>query len=255
VPGSPLRNDKRVHLTIDDGPSRDWEKKLDWLVANDIPAVWFCEGRALTGHPSFAPRAIAAGHIVANHSYDHPHFSNLSLEQCQDQIRRTDVLIAECYATAHVLRTGKFFRFPYGDKGGLKGDEVLEPYEGEGAHRKASLQSFLREMGYRQPAFLGITYSYYRRAGLLDDVDWHWTYDCMEWAPFEKSPPYGINSLHQVFDRMDQDVPEGGRGLNFSFSEDIVLIHDHVQTTEMFPLILGRLLSKGVRFQPVAMGL
>ncbi len=64
-----MRKRKTAYLTIDDGPSACWEVKLDYLITNQIRAVWFCEGGALEAYPEFALNAVARGHAVANHSY------------------------------------------------------------------------------------------------------------------------------------------------------------------------------------------
>ena len=244
-----MKTQKTAYLTIDDGPSADWEGKLDFLVAHGIPAVWFCEGGALAARPEFAPKAIALGHVVANHSYDHPRFSDISIEECKEQIRRTDDSIDQCYARNGAPRPAKFFRFPYGDKGGLRHADVFGPYEGEGARRKAELQSFLRDLAYWQPAFPGITYRYYLRAGLLADLDWHWTFDCGEHVMAVAEPPDAGECLRSIFEDMERDEPGRCRGLNCLDSEDIVLIHDHPETTNMFPRIIERLLAKGIRFR------
>jgi peptidoglycan/xylan/chitin deacetylase (PgdA/CDA1 family) len=240
---------KTAYLTIDDGPSVDWEGKLDSLAAHGIPAVWFCEGGALAARPEFAPKAIALRHVVANHSYNHPHFSDTAISECKDEIRRTDDLIDQCYAETGVPRLARFFRFPYGDKGAPEHPRVPGLYQGESARRKAALQAFLRDLGYWQPAFPGITYRYYRRAGLLADADWYWTFDCGEHVMADETPPDPRECLAAVFERMERDEPERGYGLNCPDTEDIVLIHDHPETTEMFPRIIERMLSRGIRFR------
>ena len=239
---------KTAYLTIDDGPSKDMKKKVDFLISKGISAVWFCRGDLLEQRPHYADYAIKNRFIISNHSYSHPYFSDLTLRQCYEEIERTDTIIEYIYQKAAVKRPAKFFRFPYGDKGGLRYAEVFEPYQGEGKIRKDGIQEFLRRLGCRQPRFMGITYEYYLNAGLLDDVDWHWTYDVMEYAIFEEEHMFGIDSLEKVFERMDEDVPEGCRGLNFSGSEDIILIHDHPESSHLFEPIVERLLAKGIQF-------
>lgn len=242
---------KIAYLTIDDSPTKDFSQKLDYLIEKSIPAVWFCIGENLYRYPERAIDAIQQGYIIGNHSYSHPHFSNLSLDAAFEEIRRTDVIIDELYAQAGTQRPAKFFRFPYGDKGGLKHTEVFEPYEGEGKHRKVAIQAYLRELGYTQPRFAGIAYQYYHYSGLLDDVDWYWTYDCMEWSISQAMPTHGIDSIEKVYARMDEDVPEGGRGLNRSHSEEIILLHDQEETTAYFQPIIDRLLAKGIQFRRI----
>jgi len=240
---------KIAYLTIDDAPSEDMKEKVDVLVSKGIPAVWFCNGDHLEKRPEHAIYAIKRGFIIGNHAYNHLHFSDLTLEQCFEEIQKTDRIIDEIYQKADVKRPAKFFRFPFGDKGGLNYDEVFKPYEEEGKIRKEKIQAFLRSLGYTQPKFENIKYRYYRKAGLLDDVDWCWTYDVVEWSTFSEEHLFGIDSLEKVLERMDEDVPEGGRGLNYPDSEEIIVTHDHPETTPIFKPIIERLLAKGIIFK------
>jgi len=241
---------KTVYLTLDDAPSPAMRHKVDYLSSRGIPAVFFCQGDRLEARPDQAVHAIRKGFIIGNHAYDHPSFSDLPLVACYEQIRRADRIVDSLYSAAGVRRAHWFFRFPYGDKGGLRGDDVFGPYGAEGAARKAAIQAFLRQCGYSQPRFEGVRYAYYRAAGLLDDVDWHWTYDVMEWTIYEDEHQFGIDSLARVFARMEEDVPEGCRGLNHPGSDDIVLIHEWQESDELFEPIMDHLLAKGVNFGP-----
>ncbi len=53
---------------------------------------------------------------IGNHSFSHPYFSELSFEECTEQILSTEV----------IERRHKLFRFPYGDKGGEHKDRLQE---------------------------------------------------------------------------------------------------------------------------------
>ncbi len=83
----------------------------------------------------------------------------------------------------------------------------------------------------------------------MDDIDWYWTYDCMDWSVFSDEPIFGIDSLEAILARMDEDVPDGGRGLQYPGSSEIVLTHDHETSTHIFEPIIRRLLEKGLHFQ------
>lgn len=240
---------KVAYLTIDDAPSKDLPEKLEFLKANNIPAVLFCQGNYLDERPQVAIDAIRNGFIVANHSYDHPHFSDISLEVAFDQIRRTDSIVDRLYEQAATPRPAKFFRFPYGDKGDLTHGDEHRPLTEEGKARKAAIQNHLHELGYTQPRFEGVTYQYYREAGMLDDIDWLWTYDVVEWSIYSDWHLYDIDSFEKVLARMDEDVPEGGRGLNDAASEEIILTHDHLTSTQIFYPIIKRLLEKELIFR------
>jgi peptidoglycan/xylan/chitin deacetylase (PgdA/CDA1 family) len=239
---------KTACLTIDDSPSSVMTEKIDYLAARGIPAVWFCRGDLLTQRADAALCAIGKGFIIGNHSWDHPYFSDLTLEQGFSQIKRTDALIEELYERAGAARPAKFFRFPYGDKGGLTHADVRGAYSEAGLARKRAFQDCLRALGYRRPDFAPITHRYYRAAGLADDLDWYWTYDVMQWSIFQPDPMSGVDSIEKVFSRMEEDEPEGGRGLNNGDSAEIVLVHDHPETHRWFTAIMERLRVKGLVF-------
>jgi peptidoglycan/xylan/chitin deacetylase (PgdA/CDA1 family) len=239
---------KAAYLTIDDAPSPDFLNKLDFLDSHNIPAVWFCQGNLMEQRPQFVVEAIRRGHIIGNHTYSHPHCSDLSVDQIFAEIRATDAILNELYAEAGVERQYRFFRFPYGDKGdGLYGDVFSKP-DAEGGARRAAVQGYLRRLGYQQPAFPDVTYAHYRGLGLLDDIDWHWTYDTLDWSPFSDHPLHGVDSLDKVLARTQEDEPEGWRGLHYPGSADIILIHDHHPIPAVFGPLVERFVQMGLQF-------
>jgi peptidoglycan-N-acetylglucosamine deacetylase len=239
---------KIAYLTIDDAPTVDFMQKIDFLEANNIPAIFFCIGKDLEENPQMIVNAIKRGFVISNHTYDHPHCSELRVEDACDQILKTDILIDDLYEQAGIQRKHRYFRFPYGDKGGFRNDDVFAAYPPGGEKRKEEIQLFLRQLGYTQPTFEEVTYAYYRAAGLLSDLDWYWTYDCLEWSVGHDQPLFGIDSLEAVYARMEEVEPEAGRGLNTPGSAEIVLMHDHLHTSHIFEPIIKRLLAKGLQF-------
>jgi hypothetical protein len=171
--------------------------------------------------------------------------SDLTIDEGLAQIRRTDNIIEALYERAGVERPVKCFRFPYGDKGHQNLDET-------GLARKQIFQTCLRQLGYTQPHWKRVTYDYYRTGGLQEDVDWYWTYDVMEWSIFANDPQRAVDSLEKVFARMEKDEPERGLGLNSGTSAEIILTHDHLETTAYFEPIIERLLEKGLTFMQVS---
>lgn len=89
---------RELWLTIDDGPVGDESVALgDALAARGVRATFFVKGENLARHPAVAPRWLAAGHTLANHTQTHPmgRFPWLSrrsvqreIDACHDALRR-----------------------------------------------------------------------------------------------------------------------------------------------------------------------
>jgi peptidoglycan-N-acetylglucosamine deacetylase len=239
---------KRAVLTVDDAPSADWRAKLAVLDRLGIRAVFFCIGRELVRRRGFVAAALAAGHLVGNHGWSHTAFSSMRLDECEREIDATHRLLVALHRDARRELRPRFFRFPFGDKGALTGPNVEVEPPPEGLARKASIQRMLRERGYTQPPFDGVTYRWYRSFGLLDDADWYWTYDTMDWSTIAEEPMFGVRTPEDVYRRLDEDVPEGGRGLNHGRSDEIVLMHDQPDASGLFESVLRRIGDKGIDF-------
>lgn len=63
-----------VSLTFDDGPTLLRSPELlDVLRKTNVRATFFVIGKQAEQHPEILQRTVAEGHIVANHTYSHPH--------------------------------------------------------------------------------------------------------------------------------------------------------------------------------------
>lgn len=239
---------KQAYLTIDDGPSEYRKQRVDILRKYGIQAIWFGVGTYLLERKDEALYTIRNGGVIGNHSYSHPHFSQLTLEECYKQIKETDDIINELYNEIKQERPIKAFRFPYGDKGVEKGFYNLN-YTKDEAERVKAIQGFLKELGYHIYEFSDISYGYYEKLKVAAHVDWYWTYDAMEWCTFQEKSPYGIKTLNDVIDLMDIDLPEQWMGLNNNQSNEIIVIHDHDQTIDLFEPIIKAILQKEITFK------
>ncbi len=239
---------KVAYLTIDDAPSLDFVNKLDFLDSHHVPAVWFCQGNFMEQQPEYVIEAMRRGYVIGNHTYTHPHCSDISVDQCFAEIRATDAIIEELHRQAGVERKQRYFRFPYGDKGDKLYGDVFQIPDADGQSRRDAIQGYLRRLGYGQPAFPDITYSHYRSMGLLDDADWYWTYDTLDWSAFSDHPIYGVDSVEKVFARTEEDVPDGWRGLHYPNSAEIILMHDHRPLGDLFGPLVERLIGMGLQF-------
>lgn len=105
-----VRTDKRlVALTFDDGPSEAFTPQvLDILAARGVHSTFFLVGKFATQYPDLARREIAAGHELANHTYDHPRLTQLPVDQ------ETAELAAGTQAIERLGVRPRWFRPPYG---------------------------------------------------------------------------------------------------------------------------------------------
>ncbi|MGA5197941.1 polysaccharide deacetylase family protein [Streptomyces exfoliatus] len=99
-----------VGLTFDDGPAGTTRALLDSLRQNGLRATMFNQGQYAAANPSLVKAQVDAGMWVANHSYTHPHMTQLSQAQMESEISRTQQAISAAGGG-----TPKLFRPPYGE--------------------------------------------------------------------------------------------------------------------------------------------
>ncbi|MEV6247484.1 polysaccharide deacetylase family protein [Streptomyces sp. NPDC051742] len=99
-----------VGLTFDDGPSGTTRALLDSLRQNGLRATMFNQGQYAAADTALVKAQVDAGMWVANHSYTHPHMTQLSQPQMESEISRTQQAIATAGGG-----TPKLFRPPYGE--------------------------------------------------------------------------------------------------------------------------------------------
>src|SRR4051812_23356086 len=67
-----------IALTFDDGPDRqETPRVLDVLERHGARGTFFQVGKSVERYPEIVARAAAAGHALANHSWDHPSFRQI----------------------------------------------------------------------------------------------------------------------------------------------------------------------------------
>jgi peptidoglycan/xylan/chitin deacetylase (PgdA/CDA1 family) len=99
-----------VGLTFDDGPSNQTSALLSALRQSGLRATMFNQGQYAAANPGLVRAQVDAGMWVANHSYTHPHMTQLSQAQMESEISRTQQAIANAGGG-----TPKLFRPPYGE--------------------------------------------------------------------------------------------------------------------------------------------
>lgn len=101
----PLKRDKTLYLTFDDGPIPEitpWV--LEQLALHNAKATFFCVGDNIRKHPDIFEQVKAAGHSIGNHTYHHLHGWKIAVENYLKDV-------ADC----QVLTKTNLFRPPYGE--------------------------------------------------------------------------------------------------------------------------------------------
>ncbi|UQZ37117.1 polysaccharide deacetylase family protein [Paenibacillus sp. PK3_47] len=102
---------KMIALTFDDVPDpRFTPQLLDVLRRYHVKATFFVVGSRAEKHPALVARMIREGHVIGNHSYNHPEFGKLDLNAFRSQIVRTENIIS-----AVAGYKPRLIRPPYGD--------------------------------------------------------------------------------------------------------------------------------------------
>jgi len=101
---------RMVALSFDDGPDPHYTPSvLTILEVARAHATFFDTGLHVSMYPSLARQTIAAGHEVANHTWDHPVLSHLAADQVAIELNRTSAMFAQVG-----LPNNDLFRPPYG---------------------------------------------------------------------------------------------------------------------------------------------
>ena len=223
----------RALLTMDDFSSRNTPAIVDYLGEKHIPVIMFAWGENVEKYHDEALYAVKKGITIGNHSYTHPHFSEISFEEGVKEIEKCESVLDELYKEAGVKREYRPFRFPYGDKGG---------------ENKNLLQKYLVEQGFDKVHDSIIPYPWWKENGLDTDIDTLWTYD---FAEYNIRPESGF-TMDDVFKKMHEMNPSSGAALFASDSYHILLFHAHDETEELAPKyykqILDECLAKGIEF-------
>lgn len=226
---------RQAVLTIDDSPSRITGEIVEYLQSKGIDCIFFCVGDRLARFPETADLIVRSGFTIGNHSLTHPRFSELTTSECERQIAETERIIDEVHARNGIARRHRFFRFPYGDKGGDNRDRIQEILAHHGF------------IGIRNPC---VTYPWYSGHGLDVDHDVFWTFDALDYRLGSKTTPITMPELHA---HLESTSPASGGILNGGTSDEILLMHDHESTAALQPRyfeeILERIEGFGIGFR------
>lgn len=258
----------KAYLTIDDGPSEKFESFVDFLHERKIPAVFFNRGDYMEERPDAVIYGIRKGFIMANHTYSHRRASKLLLEQMEEEITRTDKILDNLYARAGVERPGKYFRFPYMDRG--MGPFFVEPHdlksEHEPAHfdllgaglghkpvvpgmceidRKRKIQMLLENHGYEALRCPGVTLPWYADTEMSHAIDLLCTFSTSDWALLDRhKDKHGFSVIDDLKTKIDHD-----EGLKDKTSAHIILAHEQSEIYDVTTALVDHFLKRGFEFQ------
>lgn len=104
-------DEKKVALTFDAAwGNEDTSKILDILAKYNVKVTFFMTSGWVSKYPDDVKAIVKAGHDLGNHSENHKHMSQLSKDQCIDEILKTHQKVKELTGIDMNL-----FRAPYGD--------------------------------------------------------------------------------------------------------------------------------------------
>ncbi|MBN2662032.1 MAG: polysaccharide deacetylase family protein [Bacteroidales bacterium] len=103
-------NSPRVTLTFDDGPDAIYTDRIvEILNQYDVKGTFFCIGQNVVKYPQVVEKINSFGHIVANHSFSHKKFTQLSSSDISLEISKTNNEIFNI-----ISKYPNFIRPPYG---------------------------------------------------------------------------------------------------------------------------------------------
>ncbi|MFI6926648.1 polysaccharide deacetylase family protein, partial [Nonomuraea spiralis] len=90
-----------VGLTYDDGPNpATTSSLLNALTSNGLRATMFNVGQNAQNNPALVRAQQSAGMWIGNHSWTHPHLTQMSTSQIQSELQRTQQAIQQATGTA-----------------------------------------------------------------------------------------------------------------------------------------------------------
>lgn len=103
-------HDKQVALTFDDGPDQRFTPQvLDILKQHNVKATFFLIGYKSENNPKIVKRIQEEGHVIGNHSYNHPNFPKLPRSLFERQTLQTQTILKSLLGYEP-----KLLRPPYG---------------------------------------------------------------------------------------------------------------------------------------------
>lgn len=85
------KNSKDIYLTLDNGyENGNTSKILDVLQANGVKVGFFVQGTYIDKNPAIVKRMVNEGHLVLNHTDNHPSLPGVTKEKLQEEIKSVE---------------------------------------------------------------------------------------------------------------------------------------------------------------------
>ncbi|NMB97034.1 MAG: polysaccharide deacetylase family protein, partial [Clostridiaceae bacterium] len=102
---------KVIYLTFDEGYENGYTPKiLDTLKENKVQAVFFITGPYLKEHQDLVRRMVEEGHVVGNHTINHPSLPSLTDQELEEEVLGLERVFKEKFG-----KSMKFLRPPKGE--------------------------------------------------------------------------------------------------------------------------------------------
>lgn len=102
---------KQLFLTFDNGyENGNTTEILNVLKKKQVPAIFFVTGHYVKDQPDLVKRMVEEGHLIGNHSWNHPDMTRLSPEAIRDELAKVKIEVAQLTGQKEM----KFLRPPRG---------------------------------------------------------------------------------------------------------------------------------------------
>lgn len=113
-----------IAITFDDGPNPETTNKLLKILADrGVKATFFVLGSRAEQSPDILRAMVAAGHEVANHSWNHPQLNKIPVASADKQIEDTNTVIQNATGVKP-----RYLRPPYGAMNATLQRHIEEKY-------------------------------------------------------------------------------------------------------------------------------
>lgn len=200
-------HEKQIALTFDGGSSnRTTLNILDTLKSRGVSCTMFLTGGFIKRYPEYVSRIIADGHEVGNHSYNHPHLTNLEI----DGSAKSRPSINRSYIHKELDKTDSLFNL-------IIGEHLTPLWRAPFGEFNSDILLWAAEAGYKH-------------------INWSLKCDSWDWVADTSSNLYrSADEIYAYYMNLEKELGLQGR---------ILLMHLGSERQSDFPYtVLGRLID------------